>query len=75
LVKTQLFKLSFSEEQDVSRHAAVNADCCREMERKYGWELISIEELPPSTNQVFEVDCVFRGKTEFSKPFYEKEQE
>lgn len=68
-------KPRYDEDEDVSRHAAVSADCCKEMERKYGWELISIEELPPSTNQVFEVDCVFRGKTEFSKPFYEKEEE
>jgi hypothetical protein len=67
-------KPRYDEDEDVSRHAAVSADDCKKMEKKYGWELIDIEELPPLTNQVFEVDCVFRGKTEFPKPFYEKEE-
>lgn len=68
-------KFRYNEDEDVSRHAAVSADDCKQMERKYSWELIAIEELPPSINQVFEVDCVFRGKTEFPKTFYEKDEE
>jgi|GEM_PF-393389 hypothetical protein len=67
-------KLRYDEDENLSRHAAVNPDDCKEMEKKYGWELIKIEELPLSINQVFEVDCVFLGKTEFPKSFYDKEE-
>ncbi|BAZ08553.1 hypothetical protein NIES4071_03580 [Calothrix sp. NIES-4071] len=67
-------KFRYDEDEDLSRHAAVSPDDCREMAKKYSWELISIEEIPPSINQVFQVDCVFRGKTEFPQTFYEKDQ-
>jgi hypothetical protein len=45
-----------------------------EMERKYRWKLKRIEELPETKNQVFEVDCVFEGKTEFPKSYYDTEK-
>lgn len=64
-------KPRYDEDEDVSRHAAAEASNCLEMESKYGWELKRIEELPETPNQVFEVDCVFEGKTEFPKSYYD----
>ena len=68
-------KPRYGEEENVSRHAAAEAGDCLEMARKYGWELKRIEELPETRNQVFEVDCVFSGKTEFPKSYYDTEKD
>ncbi|OUC14239.1 MAG: hypothetical protein B0A82_13215 [Alkalinema sp. CACIAM 70d] len=68
-------KPRYDEDENVSRHAAAEASDCLEMESKYGWELKRIEELPEAPNQVFEVDCVFEGKTEFPKSYYDSEKE
>jgi hypothetical protein len=38
------------------------------MVKKYGWQLLDIED---SGNPILEVDCVFKGKTEFPRPFNE----
>jgi hypothetical protein len=59
-------------EEDVSRHAAVDEGCCEEMERKYGWQLLRVES---TSDPVLEVDCVFRGKTEFPKSYHDAEKE
>lgn len=64
-------KPRYDEDENVSRHAAVNKDDCKKMERKYGWELIEVEETPD--DPIFKVDCVFEGETEFPKPYQEKE--
>jgi hypothetical protein len=61
----------YDEEEDISRHAAVDANACLEMESNHKWKLKRIEVLPTVANQVFEVDCVFEGKTEFPKSYYE----
>ncbi len=68
-------KPRYDEEEDVSRHGAAGPADCLEMEEKYGWDLKRIEELPVRPNQVFEVDCVFEGKTEFPKSYYDTEKE
>jgi len=65
----------YEEQENVSRHAAAEARDCLEMEEKYGWKLKRIEELPEAKNQVFEVDCVFDGKTEFPKSYYDTAKE
>ena len=65
----------YDPDEDVSRHAATDADECRDMEDKYGWELTRVEELPETVNQVFEVDCVFEGATEFPPSYYETDRE
>jgi len=39
----------------------------------YGWKLIDIEEI--ENKYIFEVDCVFKGKTEFPNYLEEKEEE
>ncbi|NJR63189.1 MAG: hypothetical protein HC769_33060 [Cyanobacteria bacterium CRU_2_1] len=70
-----MVKLRYDPDEDVSRHAAAEASDCLEMEDKYGWKLKRIEELPESENQVFEVDCVFEGKTEFPTSYYDTERE
>jgi hypothetical protein len=36
-------KPRYDEEENVSRHAATDADCCQEMADKYGWFLKRIE--------------------------------
>lgn len=30
-------KPRYDEDEDVSRHAAIDEGCCEEMERQYGW--------------------------------------
>lgn len=42
------------------------------MGRKYGWKLVDVE---PLEGEIFEVDCVFAGKTEFPKSYYETDRE
>jgi hypothetical protein len=68
-------KPRYDEEEDVSRHAASAPKDCLDMEERNGWELKRIEELPETPNQVFEVDCVFEGETEFPKPYSETDRE
>jgi hypothetical protein len=65
-------KPRYEEEEDVSRHSAADEGCCEEMEEKYGWELVAIEEI---NDPFFGVDCVFDGETEFPKPYNETEKE
>jgi hypothetical protein len=61
-------KPRYDEQENVSRHAAVSKEDCEKMQRKHGWQLVDIEKLPPTKNQLFKVDCVFSGHTEFPKP-------
>ena len=46
-----------SEQED--RHWASSEEDCREMEKKYGWELKKAEQHDDSD---LGVDCVFKGK-------------
>lgn len=62
--------LRYEPDEDKSRHAAADPDCCEEMEQKYGWKLIEIEKID---GPIFKVDCVFKGQTEF--PDWYKELE
>lgn len=64
--------LRYYPQEDKSRHAAADEACCYEMQRKYGWKLLEIEEI---NTKGLEVDCVFRGQTEFPKSFYDTERE
>jgi hypothetical protein len=50
-------------EENVSRHSATDAEKCREMETRYGWDLTAVEETPE--DPIFKVDCVFDGETVF----------
>jgi hypothetical protein len=68
-------KPRYDEEENVSRHAAAEPSDCLKMEDKYGWKLKRIEELPEAKNKVFEVDCVFGGKTEFPESYYDTDKE
>ena len=63
-------KKRYDEEENISRHATTNEECCEEMEKKYGWKLKRIEE---SDDSFFDVDCVFDGKTEFPKTYKEND--
>jgi hypothetical protein len=63
-----MLKPRYDEEENISRHAAADRDCCTEMEDRYGWKLLDIEDIG---NDILEVDCVFEGKTEFPRPFNE----
>lgn len=65
----------YDPKENVSRHAATSADDCLDMEDKYGWNLKRVEDLPETTNQVFEVDCVFKGKTEFPTSYHDTDRE
>lgn len=65
-------KPRYDDDENVSRHAVVDEGCCEEMEQKYGWELIRVEE---TSDPILEVDCVFEGKTEFPKSYYDTEKE
>ncbi|MEA5471494.1 hypothetical protein [Spirulina sp. 06S082] len=63
-------KPRYDQEDNKSRHAAVDPDCCEEMAQKYSWRLVDIE---PLAGDILKVDCVFEGETEF--PDWYKEQE
>ncbi|MBD2313301.1 hypothetical protein H6G20_16665 [Desertifilum sp. FACHB-1129] len=65
-------KARYDEGENVSRHAAVDEGCCEEMERKYGWNLVRIEE---TNDPILEVDCVFAGQTEFPQSYYDTDRE
>ncbi|AMW27571.1 MULTISPECIES: hypothetical protein [Arthrospira] len=62
----------YDEQENISRHAAVDEGCCEDMERKYGWNLVRIEV---TSDPILEVDCVFLGKTEFPRPYNETDKE
>lgn len=64
-------KPRYDEQEDKSRHAAADKDCCEEMESKYGWRLVDVEE---TANPVLPVDCVFDGKTEFPPSYYDTDK-
>ncbi|BDA66140.1 hypothetical protein CAL7716_003060 [Calothrix sp. PCC 7716] len=55
-------------EQPESRHSATDPQKCRQMEAKYGWELLRIER---TGNKILKVECVFKGDTKF--PDYHQE--
>ena len=63
----------YDPDEDKSRHAAADEDCCEEMEAKYGCTLVETERL--DSNLIFEVDCVFDGQTEFPKSYYDTDRE
>ena len=65
-------KPRYDEEENVSRHGATSEGKCDEMRKKYGWNLIRVELTPQ--HPILKVDCVFEGKTEFPKSFYDKEE-
>ena len=59
-----------NENENKSRHAAADDDCCDEMAEKYGWQLVDVEQ---TGDPILPVDCVFEGETEF--PNYHEESE
>ncbi|MBD2326066.1 hypothetical protein [Alkalinema sp. FACHB-956] len=65
-------KPRYDEDENVSRHAAAEKADCEEMAERYGWELVGVEE---TSDSVLEADCVFAGKTEFPKSYYDTDNE
>ncbi|HAA31087.1 MAG TPA: hypothetical protein DCE56_29505 [Cyanobacteria bacterium UBA8553] len=50
-------------------HAATDPDKCKEMERRYGWEL---KEIKRTQDPTLKVNCVFYGKqTSFEDERYD----
>ncbi|WP_190716179.1 hypothetical protein [Oscillatoria sp. FACHB-1406] len=45
-------KPRYDEDKDISRHAAVGKENCHNMERRYGWKLLDIEELPITAQSI-----------------------
>lgn len=62
--------LRYDPNDDKSRHAAADADCCEEMAEKYRWRLVSVEL---NGSEILPVDCVFDGKTELPDWYKERE--
>ena len=47
-------------------HSATSPQKCRDMERRYGWQLKTIRKTP---NSILKVDCVFYGQqSSFAPP-------
>ena len=65
-------KPRYDEEEDKSRHAAVDRYRCEDMESSYGWKLVDVEDTGDS---ILEADCVFEGKTEFPRSFNETDDD
>jgi hypothetical protein len=56
-------KPRYDPKKNVSRHAATDEEKCRDMvKRNPDWELVDIE---PIDVDIFKVDCVFKGDTNF----------
>jgi hypothetical protein len=66
-------KPRYDKERNVSRHGAASEGDCEKMSEKYDWELLEVEKTPH--DPVFEVDCVFKGETEFPASYYEQERD
>ncbi|MGB3238433.1 MAG: hypothetical protein WBB29_09070 [Geitlerinemataceae cyanobacterium] len=49
--------------EETTTHSASDSSKCYEMKRKYGWDLLRIDEHP--TDPIFKVDCVFVGEARF----------
>ena len=50
-------------------HSATDPEKCRDMERKYGWEL---KDIKPTRNPILKVNCVFYGEqTSFEDERYD----
>jgi hypothetical protein len=50
-------------DDDETIHSATDSDKCYEMKRKYGWDLLRIDEHPEQP--IMKVDCVFVGEAKF----------
>lgn len=62
----------YDEEEDESRHAVANEDCCEEISERYGWNLLAIET---TSSYALPVDCVFEGETEFPRSVNESDDD
>ena len=58
-------KPRYDEEEDETRHAAADEECCEEMADRYNWDLKQVEQSAQSTSDVLSVDCVFDGYSDF----------
>jgi len=58
-------KPRYDEEEDETRHAAADEECCEEMADRYNWDLKQVEQSAQSTSDVLSVDCVFDGYCDF----------
>jgi len=67
-----MVKPRYDPDEDVSRHGATDDAQCLEMESRQGWKLVRVE---PVGKGLLEVDCVFKGKTEFPRPYHETEDD
>lgn len=59
-----MVKPRYDPEKDISRHGAVSRKNCENMAALNNWKLLDVE---PINIDMFKVDCVFKGKTEFPK--------
>lgn len=50
-------------DDDETVHSASDSKKCYEMKRKYGWNLLRIDENPEQP--IMKVDCVFVGEARF----------
>jgi len=55
-------KPRYDDEQDETRHAAADEECCEDMADEYGW---SLKRADPVEADILSVDCVFDGYCEF----------
>ena len=53
-----------------TKHSATDSDKCYEMQRKYVWVLVDIDEHPD--DPIFKVDCIFAGDAQFPKHWTEE---
>jgi hypothetical protein len=60
----------YDAENDESKHGAVSPDDCLKMRKKYGWDL---KRIVKTNRKTLEYDCVFKGETEFPRPYHETE--
>lgn len=53
-------------------HWVVDEDCCRRMQRKYGWDLIEIKRRIEARDPLV-VECIFKGDCPFPGRYGEQD--
>jgi hypothetical protein len=66
-----MLKPRYDQDNNKSRHAAADQDCCEEMAEKYSWQLVDIEK---TGNSILPIDCVFEGETKFPLSYYDEKE-
>ena len=64
-----------SKDNKTTERWVVAPENCYQMERKYGWELIDIQQPPTPPNDLLKTKCVFEGDAPLPKSYMETDDD